>query len=232
MKTSLTFQPILMALLSALLLTWPSLSFAGYEKPVAPRPSATDKSKFHSGDVVVELTRSDSVNRGVVTGLIQAPLEKVRPLVERCWEYADWRTSLKDTTLERHVDSETVICGGTALVPFPARDRRGHFRVRNYTTTFNGVESFVSVFQYIDGSGNLNDMFGYWVLQPYGKNGEHTILKHVLNVDIGGWLPSPLVRWATGRILPDTIFGIRKVLTEAAGQKLSQPQFWRAYSYD
>lgn len=232
MKPSSTSRHPFFALLCALLLLWPSLSFAGSENPVAPRPSAADKGKFHSGDVVVELTRSESVNRGVVTGLIQAPVAKVRPLVERCWEYANWRTSLKDTTLERRVDSETVICGGTALVPFPARDRRGHFRVRNYTATLNGVDSFISTFQYIDGSGNLNDMFGYWVLQPYGKNGEHTILKHVLNVDIGGWLPSPLVRWATGRILPDTIFGIRKVLTEAAGQKLSQPQFWNSYSYD
>lgn len=231
MKPSITFHTTLIALLGSLLL-WPALSFAGFEEPVAPRPSAANKAKFHTGDVVVELTRSDSVNRGVVTGLIQAPLAEVRPLVERCWEYDDWRVSLKDTTLLRRVDSETVICGGTAIVPFPARDRNGHFRVRNYMTTFNGIESFVSTFQYVDGSGNLNDMFGYWVLQPYGKNGEHTILKHVLNVDIGGWLPGFLVRWATGRILPDTIFGIRQVLSKAAGQKLSEPQYWRAYSYD
>jgi hypothetical protein len=196
-------------------------SLAVADDPPPLRLNGSQKAILHGGDVHVELHEGD-VNRGVVVGIIQAPLDEVRPLVERCWEYGDWRESLTDTSLVRRESSEVVICGGTAVVPFPARNRSGHFRVHNRTTTVGGVESFVSSFQYIEGSGNLEDMFGYWILQPYGPNGEHTLLKHELNVDIGGFLPGALVRWATRRTLPDTVMGIR--------EQLNRP--WRNFSYD
>jgi hypothetical protein len=207
------------------------LAFA-QERPSPIRLNNSQKASVHAGEVHVELVEGESVNRGVVVGIIQAPVSEVQPLVERCWEYGDWREALMDTSLIRRESSEVVICSGTAIVPFPARNRHGHFRVHNRTTTVGGVESFVSSFAYIEGSGNLEDMFGYWILQPYGANEEHTLLKHVLNVDIGGFLPGALVRWATRRTLPDTVIGIREQLNSRNGSGLSGPDYWRDHSYD
>lgn len=201
------------------------------ETPEPIRLSSAEKNKLHTGEVHVELQEGD-INRGIVVGIIQAPVDDVIPLISRCWEYDDWRESLTDTALERRESEEVVICSGTAVVPFPARNRDGHFRVYNRHETIGGVDSFVSNFDYIEDSGSLEDMFGYWILHSYGPNDEHTLIKHVLNVDIGGFLPGFLVRWATRRILPDTIFGIRELLTKREGKSLSGPEFWQSYSYE
>ena len=224
-------RPFISGLALLALFTLVCTTVSAQEAPSALELTNSHKSKLHSGEVIVELEQGD-INRGEVTGIIQAPMADVIPLVERCWEYGDWRESVTDTSLEERVSEEVVVCGGTAIVPFPARNRHGHFRVHNHTRDVDGVQSFVSVFKYIDGSGNMEDMFGYWMLQPYGKNGEHTILRHVLHVDIGSWIPGALIRWATRRSLPDTILGIRKHISDAKNQGLSSPDFWRGHSYD
>ena len=218
-------------LLCLLLFSFLALPAFAEENPERIRLTSSQRAQIHSGDVHVELQQGD-INRGVVIGIIQAPVADVAPLVGNCWEYDQWRETLIDTSLERRVSDEIVICGGTAVVPWPARNRSGHFRVHNRHESVGGINSFVSSFNYIEGSGNMEQMYGYWIIHPYGPNGEHTILKHVLNVDIGGFLPSALVRWATRASLPDTVFGIRKVLTERNGSNLSGPQFWRTHTYD
>ncbi|RDV40039.1 hypothetical protein DV096_05640 [Bradymonadaceae bacterium TMQ3] len=224
----------LFALLTfALLLTGTSVAFAGSSEPVRPiNLSDSQRARIERGEVLVSLQQNDDVNRGVATGIIQAPMRDVVPLVEECWKYGDWRDNIKDTALISRSSDERVVCAGTAKVPFPARDRDGHFNVHNHTRDLGGVESFVSTFSYIEGSGNLGDMFGYWVLQPYGPNNEHTLMRHVLNVDIGGWLPDFLVRWATRSTLPDMVIGARAYLNKRKSQNLPGPNFWREHSYE
>lgn len=224
----------LFALLTfALLLTGASVAFAGSSEPVRPiNLSDSQRARIERGEVLVTLQQNDDVNRGVATGIIQAPMSDVVPLVEECWKYGDWRDNIKDTSLVSRSSDERVVCAGTAKVPFPARDRDGHFNVHNHTRELGGVESFVSTFSYIEGSGNLGDMFGYWILQPYGPNNEHTLMRHVLNVDIGGWLPDFLVRWATRSTLPDMVVGARAYLNKKKSQNLPGPNFWREHSYE
>lgn len=223
--------PVAIALAFLVTLIFLAPSAFAQESPAPVRLTNSQLSDVHSGEVYVTLEEG-TVNRGVVIGIVQAPIADVIPLVERCWEYDAWRDNITDTTLERRISSEVVICGGTAVVPFPARNRHGHFRVYNRTTDIGGVESFVSSFNYVTGTGNLEDMFGYWLLHPYGPNGEHTMVKHVLNVDIGGWLPGALVRWATRRTLPDTVLGIRERLNNDNNGRLSAPLYWRNHNYD
>ncbi|TXD31778.1 hypothetical protein FRC96_20100 [Lujinxingia vulgaris] len=224
----------LFALLTfALLLTGASVAFAGSSEPVRPiNLNDSQRARIERGEVLVSLQQNDDVNRGVATGIIQAPMSDVVPLVEECWKYGDWRDNIKDTSLISRSSEERVVCAGTAKVPFPARDRDGHFNVHNHTRELGGVESFVSTFSYIEGSGNLGDMFGYWILQPYGPNNEHTLMRHVLNVDIGGWLPDFLVRWATRSTLPDMVIGARAYLNKKKSQNLPGPNFWREHSYE
>lgn len=223
-------HPLALLLVSALTFSAFTPAFAS-ETPEPIRLSGPQRAKLHTGEVHVELQEGEN-NRGLVVGIIQAPVDDVIPLIARCWEYDNWREAIIDTGLERRESEEVVVCSGTAVVPFPARNRDGHFRVYNRQARVGGVDSFVSNFDYIEGSGSLEDMFGYWILHPYGPNDEHTLIKHVLNVDIGGFLPGFLVRWATRRILPDTIFGIREFLSKRDGKNLSSPEFWQSYRYE
>lgn len=180
-----------------------------------------------AGQSVVTLEQAQAVNRGVVIGVIKAPVEEVWPIVSECGKYADWREVLKDTAVIRRESATKIVCKGTAVVPFPARNRNGHFLVHNRKQVVGGIESYVSTYSYLPGSGNLGDMFGYWLVQPWGADNEHSIVKFVLNVDIGGWLPDFLVRWATGRTLPDTIYGIRKHHAKLKSIKgLKGPLYW------
>ena len=207
-------------------LTVGSQAIAG-EEPALPDLSDSELEQLHGGEVHVELDKSSSVNRGIVIGIIQDDINDVTPLIARCWEYGDWRDNLTDTGLEERRSDNNVVCSGTARVPFPGRNRDGHFDVHNQSTEVEGPRAYVSTFEYIEDSGNLEDMFGYWVAYPYGPDNEHTMLKHVLNVDIGGWLPDFLIRWATRRTLPNTVLGIRNHIDDSR----SEPLYWEDYDY-
>ena len=218
---------VLVALLSLL-----AFSAQASETPKPAELNEEQRAKIEKGEILVEVDQGESINRGVIIGIVQDPLSDVVPLVAQCWEYAAYREVVENTRLEDRVEDEdgVIVCSGTAKTPFPASDRHGHFRVHNRTEHLNGERSFVSTFNYVEDSGNLEDMFGYWVLTPYGPNDEHTLLKHVLNVDIGGWIPSFLIRWATRRTLPGTVTNMRQHL-DSEGVREESKDFWQDYSY-
>ena len=220
-------RPIFAALLCAALILAVATTATAKEDPALPKLSDEQVRLIETGDIYVHVDQADDINRGIIIGIIQDPINDVVPYVARCWEYAPWRDNIRDTKLERHIDDETVVCSGVAETPFPARDRDGHFKVRNRITELEGERAFVSTFEYIEDSGNLEDMFGYWVLTPYGPNDEHTLLKHVLNVDIGGWIPGFLIRWATRNTLPATVWGIRMQIDDTR----PQPLYWEEFDY-
>ncbi len=209
-----------------------SSSAVASETPEMADLSDEQIAQIERGEIIIDVEQGESINRGVIVGIVQDPLRDVVPLVAQCWEYAAYRDVVENTRLEDRVEDEegVIVCSGTAKTPFPASDRHGHFRVHNRTEHLNGQRAFVSNFDYVKDSGNLEDMFGYWVLTPYGPNDEHTLLKHVLNVDIGGWIPSFLIRWATRRTLPGTVTSMRQYL-DSDGTRDEDRDFWEDYSY-
>lgn len=199
--------------------------------PATPDLTEAERDKIHNGEVLVDVDQSDDINQGHIVGIVQNSIDEVTPLIARCWEYGDWREYVEDTRFERKYDDNNVVCSGTAKVPFPFSDREGSFDVYNRSEDVDGTRAFVSTFEYIPDTGNLEEMFGYWVVYPYGENDEHTLIKHQLNIDIGSWIPSRLIRWATGRTLPGTVTGIRKHLRDdvSAGD---EDLYWVDYDYE
>ncbi len=194
-------------------------------EPLSLTPA--QKRVLASGGVHVDVKKSGNANIGTVIGLVKAPVSEIAPLVADCGKYSDWRESLLNTSVVTRESSSVLVCKGTAKVPFPASNRNGHFRVENKNEKVGGVDSFTSVYGYIEGTGNLEDMFGYWLLQPFDGNPEYTVIKHILSVDIGGWIPDFLIRWATSRVLPDTIYGVRMYHAQIHGIKgLKKPTYW------
>lgn len=189
--------------------------------------TGAQKRVLASGGVHIEIKKSGGANIGTVIGLVKAPVSEIAPIVADCGKYSDWRDSLLNTSVVKKESASVLVCKGTAKVPFPASNRNGHFRVENKNETVADVASFTSVYGYIEGTGNLEDMFGYWLLQPFDGNPEYTVIKHILSVDIGGWLPDFLVRWATSRVLPDTIYGVRMRHAQLHKIKgLKKPTYW------
>lgn len=212
-----------MALCAALLTV--ALLPSGARAQEAVTPFALNESQrrqIQTDQVLVQVT-AGRINRGEAVGVVRAPIEEVWPIVEDCGKYDDWRDVIKDTAVLRRESASTVICKGTTILPFPAQNRHGHFRVKNVRTKIGGADAYLSTFHYLKGSGNVEEMYGYWLLQSWGAAGEHTIVKHVMNVDMGGFVPDFLVRWASNSIMPSMITGIRDRHKVLAKRKRARP---------
>ena len=76
----------------------------------------------------------------------------------------------------------------------------------------DGMDVNLSVFEYVQGSGNLVDVQGYWLLLPWGDDGSQSLVRYHVAIDLGTWLPDFLLEWSTENFLPMKIQGLRDAL--------------------
>lgn len=155
------------------------------------------------GEITVELERSDPP-RAETLALIRAPMRELGEIIADFDHATEWAPALTEqTTVER--DGDAYILQTTTAIPWPIADRRFRTRATWEFTTVGGHEAFVNEFEYIEGSGNLDESFGYWLLIPYPDDPEYTYVKYVVHADPGIAVPPALVRWITRNALPDVI---------------------------
>jgi len=104
---------------------------------------------------------------------------------------------------------EVELCHGITDMPWPMDDREWIVRARGGWTRIDGIDVILSCFTYVPGSGNLENIYGYWLLIPRGSDGSKTLVRHHLEVDLGTKLPSFLLKWSTESFLPVKVQGIR-----------------------
>lgn len=197
-------------------------------EPSFSEPTAEQTEKLRSGEILIELDQDDDVVSGWLLALVQDPIDDVVPLLARCWEYSKWQETVVDTRLERRIRDNSYVCSGKTLTPFPARDRHGHFQVQYGTREVDGTRSFVYEYEYLKGTGNLEEVFGYWLLIPYGKQQEHTLAKHAFSVNLGSRIPTFLIRWVLNRNVPELAHTIRQHL----GEHRTEKPYWDDHDYD
>lgn len=172
------------------------------EAPTQPTLSADEVAEIESGGIVVHTQRGD-INRGEVVGLVCAPFSELQAIVTDFNNLHVWYPDMLDST----VISAGVGRGQTDM-PWPISNRNWEIAVTRGTQTVGGIESWVATFDYIEGSGNLEEMYGYWMLRQY--NDECVMLRYVLNADLGIALPNSIVNWAASRMLPGIVEGLRE----------------------
>lgn len=199
MNLNLLLRGLAAATLLALL---PSAAAAqSVEAPTQPSLSADEVASIESGEVVVH-TRRGTPNRGEVVGLVCAPISEVWAIVRDFNNLHRWYPDMED--------SQLIATGhgrGQTNMPWPISDRNWEIAATQGEQTVGGVSSYVATFDYIEGSGNLEEMFGYWLVREW-DNG-CTMVRYVLNADLGIALPSSIVNWAARRMLPGIITGLR-----------------------
>ena len=193
-------------------------------------PELTDEQtqELRSGEIIVELDRDGEVVTGWGLALVQDPIDDVVPILARCWEYSRWQDNIVDTAMVRRISDNSMVCKGKTLTPFPARDRYGHFQVEYAVQPVDGQRSFVYEYEYLEGTGNLEEVFGHWILTPYGSNQEHTLVKHVFSVNLGSLIPTFLIQWVLNRNVPQLAYNIRQHL----GEHRTEEPYWDDYEYD
>lgn len=160
------------------------------------------------GEISVDTERGQ-VNRGQVIGFVEAPLAEVTAIVAASGDHDEW---FPDTEVATRISgtSTTSVTEGRTHVPI-LRDRFWRLNGERSTTRFNGVECNLLEYMYDQSyeDGNMDELHGYWLICPHEETGG-TVVKYVINADLGMAMPRAMITWAQNRMLPGIIEGIRE----------------------
>ncbi len=185
-----------LALLAALMLvTAPAI--AG-EDPAPPTPEQLRLAQ--TGEVTVNIERGD-VNRGEVIGIVRVPIDRVWAAIRDYDTYIAWFPDQVESRNDGSPEPGMSVIYGEIHIPVLA-NRRFQMVVHYGEREVDGQTHYFASYEYIPNSGNLVSSNGYWYLQPHGANNEYTILKYIVNANLGRMIPDGVERWAARNLLP------------------------------
>lgn len=173
-----------------------------------PRLDAADYEELLEGNAIRGVSGAE-VHRGEVIGMIRAPVDELAAIILDYENLGEWSPAAYDVRIIERTSSSMVVEGKTRL-PWPITDRTWHNRATHGAETVGGIECFVNRWQYVPGSGNMDDTYGYWLLFPYHADPTYTVIRYVGYADPGIALPDFVIDWATRRALPDIIANLRE----------------------
>ena len=184
------------------------LSFSASAQEIVTPLSSSEITEAVSGEISVETERGQ-LNRGEVIGFVQAPVDEVIEIVADSGNHDEW---FPDTLVATRTSgtSTTSVTEGRTHVPL-LRDRYWRLNGERSTTRFNGIECSLLEYIYDDSyeDGNMDELHGYWLLCPHEDTGG-TVVKYVINADLGMAMPRAIITWAQNRMLPGIIEGLRE----------------------
>ena len=207
------------------------------ESAAIPSLSASQMESLTDGEIIVDVgTNAAEVPMGDAIGIIEATPEEVIRVIEDFNNYEEFMEDMAHaeilTTAERAreviedigsddalegldidalltFEGEGALCFGITDTPWPMDDREWVIRAEGGLTNIDGMEVILSTFTFVPGAGNIVDIYGYWLLIPWGDDGAQTLARYHLEVDLGTWLPDFLLEWSTENFLPLKVQGIR-----------------------
>lgn len=203
----MTFSRFTAALGAATLLLISSLVSA--QEAVSPiSVSAEQRTQLEAGETLVA-TETGQINRGQVIGLVDAGIEPLMRIITDSDNQHLWFPDMVESALISRADDHGRSSGRTNM-PWPISDRRYEVDGRYTQYTYGGHECHAIEYQYVPGSGNMDELFGYYLLCPWDGSDSRTVVKYVINADVGVWLPSGVIAWAQRRLMPGIITGLRE----------------------
>ena len=195
-----------------LLLLFPTFVSAD-PNPEVPSLSADQVERLQAGEVLIDVIRRDGMVADVM-GVIEAPTQAVLDVIDDYDSYTEFMPYMVEWELHGQ-EGEFQTYRGVTDTPWPMDDRYFVVRCWSGPREIDGIQALVNTWDYVPDTGNLADTEGYWLMLPWGEQGQHTLLRYYLLNDLGTWIPEFLMEWASGNLLPDTIAVIReRVRTE------------------
>lgn len=194
----------LVIVVSTLLL---ALSTSAYPPPSIPSLSADQVTRLNNGEILVDMSDGEPPV-GEAIGVVDAPPARVLAIIANFPGQTAWLDDLESAEVVGQ-DGEFELCHGVTDTPWPMNDRTWTIRVWNGEMEVDGMQAWVSAWDYVPDSGNLANTEGYWLLIPWGDDGSKTLVRHHLILDLGTPLPDFLLSWATETMLPTRIQGLR-----------------------
>ena len=141
-------------------------------------------------------------SHGVVAGVVDVPVGQVLDLVTDCAGSVGWFPDLLAARVVAS-GSDAVRCEGATDLPWPLTDRTWQID----TVVEPLADGVFSVpFALVDGSGNLDELRGRYLLEDLGDG--RTRVTYEAFVDLGFWVPEALAHYATKQMLPAILLGI------------------------
>lgn len=200
MKTSI--QLAALALVSSL------SSSAWAENPCMEALSADDAADLIEGGTLRDVDAGDPL-RAEVVALVRAPVDELAAIVSDYDRATEWAPATGACAINGR-DGDAVLVDGTTVLPWPLTDRTWRMRSQFGYRDVDGRNAWVLAWDYVEGSGNIDDSFGYWLLTPYDPDPSYTYVKYVVNADPGIPVPDFLFAWVTRSALPDLIDSLRE----------------------
>lgn len=135
-----------------------------------------------------------STLRAELVGVLPVPAEELWPALRFGDQHA-WVPYMRGAEITR-IEGDTATCAGRVDLPWPLRDRA--FRVRMTAEADDG--RYEARWRYVPGSGDLDDTYGVWALEPAGP--DVTVVRLIAVAVLDQGVPAPLLRWAERRALP------------------------------
>lgn len=203
------FFCLLCATLVALLI--PTTSFA----QVTPRyPTLTDEliARLETGEIVVSVSTQGNAVSGQITALVEAPVADVWAVLIDWPGQQNWVPDMYDARIVSGSGERLVAAAATSL-PWPLTDRTWQVNLHNRQTTLDGHECWVSSWTYIEGSGNMVDQDGFWMVTGWNDEPNRALVHYRFRADAGIPAPSFMSRNATRSLLPQIMAGLRSSAT-------------------
>ncbi len=144
----------------------------------------------------------DGVLRAAIDAVVPREASELWPSLSGTGSQHAWVPYMRTASLER-VDGNTAVCDGLTELPWPFRDRTWVVRMTSRASSVDGREVYVASWEYVPGSGSLEDTYGSWRLEelPDGR----TRVQLDAMADLGRSVPGPLLRWAENKALPNML---------------------------
>lgn len=191
-----------------LLVTVPAFA---QDEPAIPTLSANQIEQLNEGEILVDAIVTD-IPVGDVIGVINATAEEVMDVVRRFDDWDEFMDDVEFSELQGQDEEGRWLCHGITDTPWPMENREWVIAASEEHVELDGMDVHISVFEYVQGSGNLVDVQGYWLLLPWGDDGSQSLVRYHVAIDLGTWLPDFLLEWSTENFLPLKIQGLRDAL--------------------
>jgi hypothetical protein len=222
MKSAFRFDLVVAAVVVAF--ASPALAQVPPDFPLqisVPSLSNDQVSRLQSGAVIVDVI-SGSVPVGDAIGIVDARAEQIIDVIKDFGAYEDWMSDVEHSEVLEDRGGNRFLCRGETDTPWPMANRNWTVEAWGGEMQVDGVDALVSVWTYVPGSGNIADTQGYWLLIPWGDDGEKTLVRYHLRVDLGTILPDFVLEWSTENFLPAKIADLRRRVA-ALQRRAAQP---------
>jgi len=144
----------------------------------------------------------DGVLHAAIDAVVPREASELWPPLSGTGSQHAWVPYMQTASLER-VEGNTAVCNGLTELPWPFRDRTWVVQMSSRTSSIDGREVYVASWEYVPGSGSLEDTHGSWRLEqlPDGR----TRVRLEAMADLGRSVPGPLLRWAENKALPNML---------------------------